>query len=130
MAPILVGWLCDRFVLPRQVHAPYIRGPVPRLRAGGRDYRGAWGHRDVTSHRGQGDPGDFIAQVLIDSGFEHYDVSEGEDLVAWKERQRRLNAAGCDPPLTVDGIPGVKTMQAWRALGLKTHNGYAVKGTP
>jgi hypothetical protein len=124
---IAAPFVLDLFSLPHQLHLPYLGGPVPRLdRPGGVDYRGAYGHRDCDRHRGQGDPGDIIIRALIDqAGFEAFDVSQNEDLECWKERQRRLNAVGCTPPLTVDGIPGPKTMRAWRDLGATTRNGYA-----
>lgn len=125
LAPVLH----DLLGLPHQVHWPYLGGPVPRLdKPGGRDYRGAYGHRDCDRHRGLGDPGDLVIRTLVDrAGFEAFDTSQDEDLATWRERQRRLNAAGWDPPLTIDGIPGPKTLAAWRMIGAQTHNGYAEK---
>ena len=123
---ILAAFLCDYHNLPRQVTLPYHGGPCVRLdKPGGIDYRGVYGHRDCDHHRGFGDPGDILLQALVDhADFEAVDVNENEDLDRWRERQRRLNALGWEPPLDVDGIPGPKTMAAWRARGAETHNGY------
>jgi len=127
---VLVPFLCDYFDLPHQVQWPYHGAPVPRLDGpGGIDYRGSYGHRDCDRHRGAGDPGDFLTRALIDrAGFEAFDTSQDEDLAAWRERQRRLNALGWQPALAVDGVPGPLTMAAWRARGPQTHNGYVEEG--
>lgn len=111
--------LSDLLDLPRQVAWPYLGHSIPRLdMVGGADYRGHYGHRDASNHRGPGDPGDFIIQALIDAGFEPFNVDKGEDLAAWRNRQARLNAAGATPRLTVDGIPGPATYRAMRQTGL------------
>lgn len=124
---ILAGALCELLDLPKQIAWPYAGGPCLRLdKPGGRDYRGVYGHRDCDRHRGLGDPGDALLWALVArGGFEAFDVNEDEDLQAWRERQRQLNAAGWVPPLTVDGIPGPRTLAAWHALRAQIHNGYA-----
>lgn len=111
--------LSDLLDIPRQVHWPYLGHPVARLdKPGGADYRGHYGHRDASSRRGAGDPGDFIIEALINSGFEAFNVEKDEDLKAWRNRQAQLNAAGASPSLTVDGIPGPATYKAMRQTGL------------
>lgn len=60
-----VSWLSDILSIPKRVHFPY-RGPV----SGISQARGVYGHRDVTDHRGVGDPGDPPMLWLRDrSGF-------------------------------------------------------------
>lgn len=125
----LVVELCELFNIYPQLHYPYLHGPVPRLNAGGRDCVGVFGHRDQTANKGIGDPGDQIYSELLMRGFEHYNFADNEDIAEWKERQRRLNSLGWTPALTVDGIPGPRTMAAWKARGAETHNGYTEKTT-
>lgn len=72
---------------------------------------GIYGHRECSSARGRGDPGDRIMEMLIDVGYEPLDFDADEDLERWKGRQRNL---GC---LSVDGIPGPKTCAALRDIG-------------
>ena len=111
--------LSDLLDLPRQVHWPYLGHSVPRLdKAGGADYRGHYGHRDGSNHRGRGDPGDYLIEAFINAGFEPFNVDKGEDLAAWRNRQAQLNAAGASPLLLVDGVPGPATYRAMRQTGL------------
>lgn len=118
-AVLIACAMSDIFDLPRQLHWPYLGHPVARLdKPGGADYRGHYGHRDCSSHRGFGDPGDFILQALINAGFEPFNVEKDEDLKAWRNRQAQLNAAGASPKLLVDGIPGPATYRAMRQTGL------------
>jgi len=118
-AVILACALSDLLDIPRQVQWPYTGHSVARLdKPGGADYRGHYGHRDCSNHRGPGDPGDFILQALIDAGFDAFNVDKDEDLVAWRDRQAQLNAAGSYPVLTVDGIPGPATYVAMRQTGM------------
>jgi murein L,D-transpeptidase YcbB/YkuD len=64
----------------------------------------------VSRHRGAGDPGDHLFEKLRAAGFEAFDFEAGEDLRAWKQRQRSLG-------LQADGIPGQRTCQALRQAG-------------
>ncbi len=101
----LVDFLTAHFGIFRQCHHPYTV-PVPRLENGGRDCVGVFGHRDVTSNRGAGDPGSSIFNVLLGRGYEPFDFALNEDLFAWKNRQQKL---GVSPR---DGIPGPATIRA------------------
>lgn len=56
--------LRERFGLPRTVALPY-RGQRITL-----DGVGVLGHRDASSNRGAGDPGDFVMQALVDAGWQ------------------------------------------------------------
>lgn len=59
----LCEWLALRFSLPRSVAVPYtgVRSVV--------DGVGVLGHRDLSSNRGSGDPGDFVMEALVDAGW-------------------------------------------------------------
>lgn len=112
---ILVNWLTLHFGIQRQIPGKYRNKPVPRLAAGGKDYYGVYGHRDQTSNRGVGDPGDFIMDSLLQAGYERFDVANGEDIAAWKTRQSWLGFKGKD----VDGIPGPNTVKKLKEKGFE-----------
>lgn len=59
----LCEWLALRFSLSRSVAMPYtgVRSVV--------DGVGVLGHRDLSSNRGGGDPGDFVMGALVDAGW-------------------------------------------------------------
>lgn len=59
----LCEWLALRFALPHSVAMPYVgvRDVV--------DGVGVLGHRDLSSNRGSGDPGDFVMEALVDAGW-------------------------------------------------------------
>jgi hypothetical protein len=92
------------------IHLPYKGGPVARIREG--KFFGFFGHRDQTDDRGYGDPNDEPLIYLRDAGFEAFDVSKGEDVTAWKQRQTALG-------VTPDGVPGRGTFEALKAAGYK-----------
>lgn len=99
----LVDWLTLRFAIQRQMPLPYFGKPCTRLELGATDFVGVFGHRDCSSNRGAGDPGDEIFDRLAVAGYERFDLDIARDKVAWKARQRD---AGIDP---VDGVPGPGT---------------------
>jgi hypothetical protein len=111
----MVDFLTARFGIQRQVPDKY-RGPIPRLVEGGADCVGVFGHRDQTHRRGEGDPGDAVMAKLVAAGYERFDFSGGEDLGAWKERQRAITAAR-GATVTIDGVPGPRTIQSLEAAG-------------
>lgn len=130
----LVQWLCSQFGIPEQMpRGPYRDQPLRRMEVttagqrhqlGGPDLVGVFGHRDNTSERGRGDPGDEIWIRLAALGFEglDYDYDGGEDLAVGKRRQAELNALDAKAgntirPLVVDGIVGPGSMAAARRLG-------------
>ncbi len=59
----LCEWLALRFGLQRTVAMPYtgVRSVV--------DGVGVLGHRDLSSNRGSGDPGEFVMGALVDAGW-------------------------------------------------------------
>lgn len=111
----LVDYLCyPTLPIPRLMpRGPYRNEPLLRMEArdnghrlqlGGPDVIGVLGHRDNTSERGRGDPGDAIWTELAALGFEGVDYAGGEDLELGKRRQAALNVRGGS--LRVDGIVG------------------------
>jgi len=130
---------CEALGIPLQVHrGPYRNGQIiKRMRHGGDDCVGIFGHRDQSwieaknlpaaererfkdgrAGRGRGDPGDIITmEIAADPRVEAFDFNQGEDLRVWERRQRKLRAMGED--VTVDGVAGPGTMAALRRLGFR-----------
>lgn len=115
--------LCDeltrRLGIQRQVPAVWINGrrvPDRRVLArfgpgeDGRTWWGIFGHRNVTTQRGPGDPGDVVIQAFLDAGYEGFDVAAWEDFRVWGARQRQLG-------VPVTGMPGPETVAALKARG-------------
>lgn len=121
----LVVAICDAIGIPHQMpRGPYRGGPLLRMEVtdhdhrvqlGGPDCVGAFGHRDNTSARGRGDPGDAIWTALAALGFEGLDYAAGEDLARGRARQQALNASGGQ--LIEDGLVGPASLAAARRLG-------------
>lgn len=117
----LVDALTRELGIQRQVPAVMVGGrrvPDRRVLArfgpgqDGASWWGVMGHRNITSNRGPGDPGDAIIQALLDAGYEGFDLASGEDLAAWRLRQLALGV-----PST--GKPGPDTVAALARLGFK-----------
>lgn len=106
----LVNWLTAKFGIQRQIcKLPYKGKPVIDLEGKFLKY-GVFGHRNLTSKRGAGDPGDYLLQALADAGYEEFDFAEGEDVRVWQSRQGEL---GIKP----DGLPGSATVAALKEAG-------------
>lgn len=124
-AAVLVPAVCDALGIPFQVHGGEYRGrPLPRMeqmrdgarhQLGGPDCVGVFGHRDNTSNRGRGDPGDAVYTALIAAGAEPLDYSTGEDLRVGAARQTWLVQHGAK--LTIDGKVGPQSLAAARRKG-------------
>ena len=110
----LIDWLTKRFSIQRQVTDTYSGKPIPRIAHGAQDVVGIYGHRDVTTSRGLGDPGNEIFTRLKAAGYEHVDF-QNVDLTIWKARQLSLGIPAAD----CDGVPGPKTIAALKAVGKK-----------
>jgi hypothetical protein len=121
----LVAAICDAFGIPEQMPCgPYRGSPLPRMelvstagrrQLGGPDVVGVLGHRDNTSARGRGDPGDAIWGALAALGFEGVDYAGCEDLVIGRARQRALVARG--ERIKVDGLVGPASLAAAHRQG-------------
>ncbi len=112
----LVDYLTRRFHIQRQYQWPYHRRPAARIASGAQDVVGIFGHRDVTTNRGLGDPGDAIFERLASAGYEAVDFATSQDLETWKLRQQELNR-DLNAGLRVDGVPGPSTTAAIERSG-------------
>ena len=107
---------------------------IERLKDGGPDFVGLFGHRDQAwkfpyqlppairakypdgyANRGRGDPGDEVYAAFQRAGFERFSCEGREDRAAWRKRQTALNKLGAH--LVVDGIAGPGTMRALKSAG-------------
>lgn len=113
---------CRLLGIQRQIHRPYRGGPFTRLAKGGLDCVGVFGHRDQTSSRGSGDPGDLLLDRLAGAGYEVFDFAAGEDRKVWAQRQEALG-------LVADGIPGPQTVTRLREEGYP-HGIWTLKNVP
>ena len=79
---------------------------------------GIYGHRNQTSNRGPGDPGDFIFQALLNAGYKGFNYDTGEDLTFWKGQQTRMGLQ------IIDNVAGhqiqTKLLQESKTHGLWT----------
>lgn len=92
-------------------HDKPVRGVVKRISDdAGTDVVGIYGHRNQTTNRGAGDPGDHLFWALRNAGYETFDYDAEEDLKTWKDRQRSLG-------LVADGLPGRSTVEAIKNSG-------------
>lgn len=129
----LVAAICEAVGIPEQMpRGPYRGAPLDRMeqiaigggrrQLGGPSCVGVFGHRDNTSARGRGDPGDAIWTALAALGFEELDYHCDEDLEVGRARQRALNAEANRRgetwrPLVVDGLVGPASLARARQLG-------------
>lgn len=74
---------------------------------------GIYGHRNQTSNRGVGDPGDYIFDYLLRANYKGFNLNTGDDLKFWADIQSKLGFA----PTDCDGVPGRKT-----AIALASQN--------
>lgn len=113
---LLVPALCEAFQIPFQIPTAYDNRPLTRLVGGGPDCVGVFGHRDNTTRRGRGDPGDAVFAELELRGAERLDFEARDDLTRWKRRQQRLTTFGAKA-IVIDGIAGPSTVHAMRRFG-------------
>lgn len=125
----LVLRLCDLFGIPLQGEArPYKEGVIlERLKHGGKDAVGVFGHRDNAwdfdrngSTRGRGDPGDEIFLRLRAAGMllhRYDDKPIPGDRAYWSKVQDGLNKKyGIN--IGTDGVCGPETVRTLRKYGL------------
>lgn len=103
------------FKIQRQIQKTYV-GSIKRLRDGGTNAVGIYGHRDCCAiknghaTRGRGDPGDHFYTYLLNAGYEGVEYDKNTDLTLWMPRQTALNKEGAG--LKVDGVAGPATTSA------------------
>ena len=71
---------------------------------------GVYGHRNQTSNRGAGDPGDHIFEALLKAGYKGMNLDTQDDITFWKGVQNMLG-------FTEDGVPGPGAAAALKAQG-------------
>ena len=111
LMPVPIQWQVPAGVGDSGYHGSPVKRFVDAQMGAGpylEDVVGVVGHRDLTSKRGEGDPGDALMQSLVAAGCEAFDFAAGEDLAVWKKRQAALGIAN------PDGVPGPKTVQVLR----------------
>ena len=106
----LVIWLCKYFGIQMQMPHPDMLSVIPRIRGGGKDCVGVFGHCHQYAAK-MNDPYSHIFHELLARGFKTFDFINGDDLEYWKPIQRNLAL------LDVDGVPGPSTCDALRDVG-------------
>jgi hypothetical protein len=112
----LVIWLCKRFRIQMQMPLALDNSEIPRIRAGGKDCVGVFGHCHNDHKDKANDPGLDIFKFLAVAGFKEFNFSKcssvirTEDVVYWYNKQLRLG-------LNTDGIPGPETCDALQVKG-------------
>lgn len=93
-----------------------VRGVIPRIVNSDEAKKvvGLYGHRNQTTNRGPGDPGDYIFEYLLRAGYKGFDLNAQADLNFWKDIQVKMGL----PLADCDGVPGRKTAAA---LALQNH---------
>jgi hypothetical protein len=89
-----------------------VRGVIPRIAnaESAKSVVGVYGHRNQTSNRGPGDPGDPIFEALLKAGYKGFNYDSHDDITFWKGVQKMLG-------VTEDGVPGPGTSAALKARG-------------
>lgn len=99
-------------VIPGRLQSPRDRTKLRKEPTGG-DVVGIYGHRNITTNKGPGDPGNAIFDKLKEAGYEMFDISTGQDREVWTKRQQDL---GLDASLC-NGVPGPETRRALALAG-------------
>lgn len=89
-----------------------VRGVIPRIvdASQAKSVVGIYGHRNQTTNRGAGDPGDPIFNALLLAGYKGFNLNNQDDITFWKGVQKMLG-------VTEDGVPGPGTATALKAKG-------------
>jgi hypothetical protein len=101
--------------VPMTMDGKPVKGIVKRIEdsSQAKNFSGVVGHRNQTTNRGPGDPGDHIFNALLKAGYKGFNLDANDDVRFWKDIQTRLNLS------PADGIPGRGTQQALIAAGYK-----------
>lgn len=101
-------------VIPGRLQSPKDRKRGKKEPTGG-DVVGIYGHRNVTTNKGPGDPGNDIFDLLKAAGYECFDAATQQDLKVWKKRQEEIGLF----EEYRDGVPGPKTRRILANKGYK-----------
>jgi hypothetical protein len=87
--------------IPVSAEGKVVKGVIKRIAdsSSAKSVVGIYGHRNQTTNRGAGDPGDFIFEALLKAGYMGFCLDTNADLTFWKGVQS-------DHELTMDGVPG------------------------
>lgn len=113
---LLVRWLCRRFRIQMQMPPRTDNSEIPRIKLGGEDCVGVFGHCHNYFAGKAHDPGFDIMTFLKAAGFKELNFSRKdpqgltEDRKYWADIQGKLG-------LGTDGVPGPKTCDALQARG-------------
>jgi hypothetical protein len=106
----LVRWLCRRFGIQRQMPNVMDNSEIPRIKLGGKDCVGIFGHCHQWFAGKAHDPGFDVFKFLAAAGFKEFNFKTDEDKAFWKTVQSTLG-------LDSDGIPGPATRDVLQAHG-------------
>lgn len=89
-----------------------VRGVIHRIAdpESAKSVVGIYGHRNQTTNRGPGDPGDLIFEALLKAEYKGLNYDLQDDLTFWKGVQHMMGMAE-------DGVPGPGTATALKAHG-------------
>lgn len=98
--------------VPMTADGKPVRGVIPRIEnaSDAKSVVGIYGHRNQTTSRGPGDPGDHIFDALLRAGYKGMNIDARDDIKFWKDVQTMLG-------VTADGVPGPGTATALMAKG-------------
>lgn len=102
---------------PVKAEGKPVKGVIPRIAKAdtAASVCGIYGHRNQTTNRGPGDPGDHIFNALLAAGYKGFHYETGQDLDFWKGIQQQLGITGS----SADGVPGRATQEKLMAAGHK-----------
>jgi len=112
----LVQWLCQRFGIQMQMPLAMDNSEIPRIKTGGSDCVGVFGHVHQWEAGKKHDPGFDVFKCLAAVGFKEFDFVGCDvtgaywDVGYWIPIQAKLG-------LQCDGVPGPKTCDALQQLG-------------
>jgi len=110
----LVVWLCRRFGIQMQMPIAMDNSEISRIKRGGEDCVGVFGHCHQNHKDKAHDPGiDIFKRLKADAGFKEFDFAHQgmpDDIKYWMITQKALD-------LVIDGVPGPKTCDALQARG-------------
>jgi len=106
----MVKWLCQRFGIQMQMPLMMDNSEISRIKTGGSDCVGIFGHCHNNHKDKAHDPGFDIMKFLAAAGFKEFNFSLEQDKGYWWGIQAKLG-------ISQDGVPGPKTRDALQSRG-------------